>query len=274
MPNNASVSDQLHAWFPDVTLETSSYLINLSKRWRYLYLEIPKVACSTIKRSLHRLELGDGAELPKDIHLKSESPLLGPFEDPTATIKAQTDEGWTRFAFTRNPYARIVSCFLNKFGSQSTENDPQANRRMLMGLGLGIRRQPDFLEFLSAVKEQPHCQMDIHWLPQTIVFKGFVAPAIIGRFERFESHFTEILRHIGGTQYPSIEDARKYYPHFYNIGAESILSRLVGKKERELISEIYRDDFDALGYSPDPRETHVTKPSIRQLNRHLAFISD
>ena len=219
------------------------------------------------------MELGGDSELPEDIHFRSTSPLQGPFVDPANFIKAQTDSSWTRFTFVRNPYSRIVSCFLNKFQDRSRENDPKAYRRMLNGLGLDIRRQPDFLEFLNAVKEQPFGQMDIHWLPQTLVLKGFVAPAIIGRFESFKTDFSHILQQISGENCPTIEDARKYYAHSYSTDAVSMVGRIIGRKERELVTEIYEKDFEVLGYSPDPDKISHTEFTERPHEHNLLFLT-
>jgi hypothetical protein len=249
MSRDTDVSEMLKRFFPDISPRASSYLVNFSPRWRFLYVETPKVACSTIKRTLQRLELGPEGTLPADIHDRQTSPLLSPVADSQTFLEAQQNPDWTRFGFVRNPFSRVVSCYLDKLSPKS-----DSYSTLLKNLGWSTDRRPTLVEFLEAVRGQRPDRMDLHWLPQATILKGLARPAIIGRFESFDSDFRAILERIAGPAAPRFEDARPLFPDHYVTRAEGQVARLVGDGERALILEIYGRDFREFGYSQDPAE--------------------
>lgn len=50
-----------------------NYLCNIGKKRHFLYYETPKVACSTVKRTLHLLEADTPEKVPSDVHGEARS---------------------------------------------------------------------------------------------------------------------------------------------------------------------------------------------------------
>ena len=94
--------------------EKANYLINISKTYKYVYLETPKVACSTIKRTFQKAEVTAlGGEVAKNIHDKNLSPLLSPLDIQNGLDSMFEGDEFFRFSFVRNPYSRILSAYLD-----------------------------------------------------------------------------------------------------------------------------------------------------------------
>jgi hypothetical protein len=145
---------------PDLT----EYICHWSRRIGCIYVETPKVACTTIKRVLQAAELGVERrhEMPDDVHARATSPLLAPGHDPEGFALAIWDTATFRFTFVRNPYSRILSCWLDKMVSNETERG-----RMAPMLGLDPNTPPSLAEFLEAIAAQPERERDPHWTTQT-----------------------------------------------------------------------------------------------------------
>lgn len=238
-----AASHVLKNTFPGIRPERANYLVNFSQRWRYLYLETPKVACSSIKRMLQRLELAPHGEVPEDMHDRDQSPLMAPYDSLPGFLAAQHDPRYVRFSFVRNPFTRMLSCYLEKFVQSEWER-----ARLATELGLPTDRVPSFKEFLLAVREQDTWDMDIHWLPQATILQGLNQPSFIGRFERFPEDFARFGRVVTGQADMVVEQHAAHA-----TGADQRVAELMGNEERELIVEIYAADFERFCYSTDPR---------------------
>ncbi|MBD0335929.1 MAG: sulfotransferase family 2 domain-containing protein [Cyanobacteria bacterium Co-bin13] len=102
-----------------VEAELFNLSIHISLKHRYLYVDTPKVGCSTIKLTLQRLELEDeqfARDDFEDIHLRKFSPLLMPIQvGPLDAFLSRSDI--FKFCFVRNPYTRVLSCYLDKIAA-------------------------------------------------------------------------------------------------------------------------------------------------------------
>ena len=223
-------------YFPSIRPERAAYLVHFSVKHRFLYVETPKVACSTIKRMLQRIV----GIAPQDVHDRSQSPLCSPLTDAAGFLEAQASD-YLRFSFVRNPFTRILSCYLDKFVTNSFER-----ARLLPELGLKSDADLSFTDFLEAVQSQTYYDMDIHWLPQSVILEGLVKPAFIGRFENIRADMASVLAAIG-----SHEEAQPFRPHATDAGAK--VAEYLTPEALRLILEIYEQDFIQFSYSPDPR---------------------
>jgi hypothetical protein len=233
----------LNDFFPRMRPERASYLVNFSRRHRFLYVETPKVGCSTIKRTLQRIELGPESVPLTNVHDRGSSPLASPATDLPGFLLAQYDPEFVRFSFVRNPFSRIVSCYLDKVVKTPTEK-----ARLMPELGLDPNGEISLEEFLKAIRRQKHADMDIHWLPQSIILEGLRRPSFIGRFECFNEHLALVLKIVAGRAKSQLE---RHSPH--TTGASAKIQDLVRGPERDLIAEIYEKDFIQFGYSMDLR---------------------
>ncbi len=232
----------IHEFFPELWAETANYLVNFSASWRYLYVETPKVGCSTIKLALQKMESGNDVVSKDSIHDRDLSPLASPQTDLPGFLLAQYSPNYLRFSFVRNPFSRIVSCYIDKC-VKGTDKE-----RLMPKLGLNSTDHISLKDFLLAIQRQPYRDMDIHWLPQAVILDGLRKPRYIGRFENFNSDLRRVLSLISGH---AVEEIERHDPHATKA-SEQVL-QLVGSEERNLIVEIYKRDFIEYCYSMDPR---------------------
>jgi hypothetical protein len=222
---------------PDLT----EYICHWSRRIGCIYVETPKVACTTIKRVLQAAELGVERrhEMPDDVHARATSPLLAPGHDPEGFALAIWDTATFRFTFVRNPYSRILSCWLDKMVSNETERG-----RMAPMLGLDPNTPPSLAEFLEAIAAQPERERDPHWCTQThLLNPQVIRYDFIGRFEQFRGEFSRVCSLL------AIEAHAGDLPGTWHAtDASAKIQSHIGDHEAALIRCIYEADFRNFGY--------------------------
>lgn len=242
---------------PLTSTDFDSYL-HISLQHKYIWFEIPKNACSSIKVALRRLEIG-APDMRTDnrggIHNRRFSPLLRPSQ--VWNIDTALSSGkFTRFCFVRNPYSRTLSAYLDKIVRQRPllgrilQNRKITESPFLKFFednDLSKRRDISFIEFLEAVAEQTSQERDHHWREQHVqCFYSAIDFDFIGRFENFEQDFITL----GKRLHP---DFASYYavqcPHKTN--AASLLEKYYTGPEIDLVRKIYAKDFELFDYSPD-----------------------
>jgi hypothetical protein len=220
------------------------YAAHLSLRYRYIFIETPKAACSSMKLMLQRLEIGsrDWIRTGHYLHDRSFSPLLTPVQvESFATLRHHPS--WVKFCVVRNPFTRVLSAYLDKI----KRNKPQ-KRMVLDVLGRPETEAYDelgFDQFLRAVASQRIDEMDCHWMPQShlLCVDSFGYDLVI-RLEELKAGIERLGDLLGHnlTEYFSVhteeatQAASKIREYFKDQG-------LVG-----LVRKIYASDFDAFGY--------------------------
>ena len=89
--------------------------IDVLPAYQVIYVCVPKCASSCIKTTLSAL-VGRNLQTPEEAHERRLSGLRAPKHVSLATLwHLATSPSALRFAFVRNPYARLVSCWASKF---------------------------------------------------------------------------------------------------------------------------------------------------------------
>lgn len=90
------------------------YSTHISLKHNYLYVETPKVACSTIKKTLQTMEV-ENVNFHRDnpnIKVHENSLLLSP--SSVGDFQKLLNSEIFKFCFSRNPYTRLLSAYLQK----------------------------------------------------------------------------------------------------------------------------------------------------------------
>lgn len=254
--NSVDNTDILNAHF-DIGNGKANYLLNISKRHQFLYVETPKVACSSVKKTLQKIELkGKGISIPDKVHDKKTSPLLSPSDlKSKELLEVLHSKKYFRFSFVRNPYTRIVSSFLEKVDTEHLGNRTYFRNN----LGFGLKEKVSFTDFLKVISKQKINQMDIHWCPQTNLL-GFekMTYSFIGRFENFGNDLEyvaiKILKDEAINTSQFLETARRH-----SVNANSRLNNFITDEAIKYIQKIYADDFKHFNYSTNPNEISTIK---------------
>jgi hypothetical protein len=241
------------------------YGCKISPQNRYVYVNIPKAACSTIKRTLWQLEkktdaqnkIPDMEEIDK-FQEAAESPhfyqdiLNLPFlylHDIRTEDFFKRMEEYFVFTFVRNPYSRLLSAYLDKIAG----NAPQ-KRRLLLSFDMPEETQLSFKDFVRLVARQPLIDMDAHWRPQTVAtLKRCLRYDFIGSFENLDADFSFVEQRIFPAQKQKLE---VWAPH--RTGATDKISSYYDEETISLVQKIYTDDFKTFGYST--KISDVLKP--------------
>ncbi len=227
-----------------VSTEEFDYSINISLRYRYIYVENAKVACSTIKLILQRMELDDPDYRPAellDLHTRLFSPLIRPAQVKSFRRYVRRPDV-VKFCFVRNPYTRLLSAWLDKI-----ENNMPAKKEILRQLGCDPQdsgRAVSFGEFVRVVAGQSVGAMDPHWRVQYYqTFQDTIDYDFIGRFESLERDLEAALGAInpGFRAFWGRED--RHATH-----SQRKLEACYTDQLEDLVYRTYRKDFRQFNY--------------------------
>lgn len=234
-------------------------------------MTVPKVACTTVKRTLHAFE---GLTLANSVdeHAQGMELSLDAY-DAEQVVEMLTAGDWLRFAFVRNPYERLVSAWKSKIVSHA---DPYyAKLRHHIRRHYAYRPEDGsapqiafrgFVDFILASADGP-AGKDGHWDLQTsILCHGLIDYHVIGRFERFTTDFSAILRRLGAPP-PVMALATEVT----NATAPMPLPTLFDQDLADRVFHHYEADFDAFSY---PRDSWMHRAQPEQLQERAAAPSE
>jgi hypothetical protein len=217
---------------------------------RYVYVEVSKAASSNLKYALQRLELSRAGWQPGDVNDQRSSPHLRLFQiGDSAFEQIMNDPSFRKITFVRNPYSRLLSCFLHRVAGRQSSNPTKRSYENSEGF------RPEFLKsfhhFVEFVVKVPNRKMESHY---AIQHEGILLDPIqydlIGKVETLEQDLKLVSKLLTGRsrtlvkyldleKSPMVTDARSKLEEFYS----PYLVQLVMNK--------YEEDFKLLGYSTE-----------------------
>jgi len=201
--------------------------IYYSKEYRFIYFRIPKAANSTIALTLftHMTGTWDRTLDPTErLYKHTGRALLR-----SGIILPRQLRGYLTFTFVRNPFARVLSAYLDKV-------KPSDKRFHVF---LGVRRGPvSFREFLERL-QAGYLTANVHWAPQVDLIP--LAPNkldFIGRVETIDTDLPPLLKRLFAGE------ARHILERRHNAtGADRRLRQEYGPREVQLVRMLYAEDF-------------------------------
>jgi chondroitin 4-sulfotransferase 11 len=205
-----------------------------------VYIEVPKVACSSIKITLASL-------LGIDLEAVRGDPHKVRFPAPASRQSGPTlYPGLFSFAFVRNPWDRLVSCYRDKIlgeVSNFTSFHPARGVAYCLARFDVFRARMSFDEFVKAVAALPDEEADVHFRSQhTFVTNTFgdVAIDIVGRFETLALDFQRVCEKLGlpSLTLPRVQGANtaRRYTQYYTL------------RTRSIVASRFREDVTLFGY--------------------------
>ncbi|MEM7171204.1 MAG: sulfotransferase family protein [Pseudomonadota bacterium] len=217
--------------------------LTVSDRHKFVYVKNRKSGCSTIQLALCRAELDDPNFFSDHIHQDSHRILkTGKHVKFHDLIRLSLVPKFFVFTFVRNPYSRFLSAYLSKISR------PQKQKaEVLIALGkdaTDLKQHVSFEEFVELVASQAPREMNPHWAPQTTyLLPHLIRYDFIGRFETFEADMKLVLEKL---KYSNIE-----LTHFRKTGASYKLDDYYNERTKEIVRQIYKDDFIAFNYGTE-----------------------
>ena len=252
LPTGESLRDALEA---RIGFGEASYCVHPALRAGAMYVEVPKVACTSIKYIVQSVEAEAAGETPREfdrhlVHKRTASPLpaLRHMDDKEIESVLRGPDGPFRFTIVRDPYARVLSCYLSKIARRM----PQRTQIIAALDGTDPSkttddgRDIDFQSFLEVVAAQSVRDMDIHWRPQVDqALIGIIPYDFIGRYESFQA----AMGYVKHRAFPK-SDVRM--PAATNAtGSSNKEGQYYDRRTIDLVRQIYVEDFKAFGYDPD-----------------------
>lgn len=233
----------------------SRYIV--SDEHRFVYCVVPKVACSSIKVALlplfdldpseYRVSKGkDGSAIKIHELFADSSYQIGRRQFLKRFEKGRYDD-YFKFAFVRNPWDRLVSCWRHKLSNENRPSGMKYPAKLAERLYGGM----PFSEFVEVVAETPDSEANLHFQSQISMVRGdsggeagsSLLPDFIGSFENLGGDFETAVRKIGvkeklelGHLMRSKRDSRSY-ADFYD------------ERLRDIVRERFREDVETFGYS-------------------------
>jgi hypothetical protein len=229
--------------------EYTSHVIALHQ-YRAIYMAVPKVANTSVKTALTSLMPTHIRELPKDGRKERSVYALHNdvlFRDKIRLYKHQVPQysDYLVFAFVRNPWDRLVSCYRDKieWGALVEDGKRRDPRTRRLYLGRQFERDMDFAEFVQRVVEIPDRRANRHIRSQFTFLadkSGELLPNFIGRFETLTDDFSAVMKRIGA---PHLT-----LPHLRN-SAPPDYRKYYTERLAELVADRYRRDIELFDYS-------------------------
>lgn len=207
-----------------------------------VYVLNPKAACSSAKASLwakHDELRGTNTLMRRNVHDPS-----GPFIKNPAALAERIEflilQPW--FSIVRNPYARLLSAYLNKI-SRGVHGDRYVWTKFTERYRIPLDAKVSFLEFLHIIRQDDPHRIDPHFRPQWInLMVDYLPLNFIGRLE----HMQETARWLTEQGITPVDMA----PH--KTDAANKVQEHFSKQEIEAAQGLYERDFELFGYPLDP----------------------
>lgn len=178
---------------PPHTISYSSEKIIEIAPLKALYIPVPKVACSSIKRVMATLI---------DVEIPGEGVNVHRANFPVVDISAldQYTHYW-KFGFVRNPWDRLVSCYSEKIKPDSefvgkTNSFVKGVHKGLVKYGVFEANMP-FDAFLKAIVSIPDHEADQHFRSQHTFLTdthGHLFANFVGKFETMDEDFQYVMQ--------------------------------------------------------------------------------
>jgi hypothetical protein len=201
--------DSLMASAGSERLKTSSYL---SPTYKYLYVDAPKAACTTLKQLVLQIENLSEHDFRQSLALDSKIAMLVHDRTqfrlpsissvaPSVAEYALTSSDFFRFCFVRNPYARLFSAWQSKVLLREPYFLVHMSTDLLTKFSAADSWQTirqSFKKFVTHLYEFDYPNFtDAHWRPQSrLLFADKISYDLIGHTEIFAQDVQKLFTHL------------------------------------------------------------------------------
>mmetsp|Transcript_18581 Transcript_18581/g.74672 ORF Transcript_18581/g.74672 Transcript_18581/m.74672 type:complete len:374 (-) Transcript_18581:1706-2827(-) len=230
--------------------------IIVSKKLRIMYCPIPKAANSNWKLLIRKYE---GFEDYADLSIANDRAASGFtfLEDLSAAeISGMlNDPDVLKFTFARDPYARTLSCYLNKFGNKDKSGEEyRIYMAQLYGWAwvkqhdIENEERPSFQQFVDQISTQDFAEMNEHWAPQTYLCGvGLFPYDFVGKLEDIATHAPKVIKWMANgreSHFPTQEEIK-----FSSMGANEQMNQFYNEEIKKKVYQTFSEDFSRLQYA-------------------------
>jgi hypothetical protein len=240
----------------------------VNHEFNFIYLPIPKNACSSFKALILSLsEVDNKEEILEDlasIHEYMEKYLSLSIYSQREAMDMLRNNKYFKFCIVRNPWSRLTSVYCNKFVTPQPSDfvkDVINTVYQRNGLEPNIEKSITFKQFIEYLVTTNDEYLEPHWKPQYL-FLGNIKFDFIGKFESLDSDFQYIKNKLNlpldipwhnKTIYNDIFDENKDWPNLYPCELIKLSKYPDNKKFYtpelvELVRKRYKKDIEMFEY--------------------------
>ena len=230
-----------------VNLHTHISLVN-----RYVYVEVPKAGCGTMKATLGGMEAARlspqaVARVQENPHDRSKAtPFVKPYQLPPDLLEdVFRSRRWKRFTVVREPAARLLSGYLEKIQQGLKQSGPILEALQQRGDAPATASEITFAQFIDVVAATPSREQDPHWRRQTDhIGLEFIDYDAVIHLEDLDRSWARV------GQLTGIDDLQE---EFYCRNSTGAGGKVADYYTPDLLIEVgkaYAHDYGNLGYEP------------------------
>lgn len=226
--------------------------IDVLPQHRLIYVCVPKCASTSVKALLAALN-GRRSVATRKLHNRRHTGLQPPARIGISSFyRLATAPDTLRFTFVRNPYARLVSAWADKFQNKPLVPGDTFIETYLAWRGIvdpslpvGADATLTFAQFVHFAAETAERRVDAHWqLQDDLITMPGITLDFVGRAERFDADVERILDHVGEAA-PLQPSALRHF----NVSKHKPWTSYYTRELADRVYRAYERDFDRLGYS-------------------------
>lgn len=220
----------------------------VSNENKYCYFRVPKCANSTIVRSLAYYDPAIDQDEGDTTGLRTKK-QFGNLLSANARNLDELQENYYCFTFVRNPYARLLSAYIDKIDEKSIYSEKY--KKIADKIKNSKTKTSLFADFIDYL-ENNDLYENPHWIPQVAMLPVDCSRIkFIGRVETLDDDLRTVIDTIfgKGTYKETVSRNTR------RQGASKKLMQYYDQDLESRVYELYRDDFEAFSY---PRELPVS----------------
>lgn len=216
----------------------------ISLKNQYLFHSVGKAANSTVKFFLYAGEARGTRYKYESVHDRRSSPLVSPFQlSEKQLIDILEQKDFFKFTFVRNPYSRLLSCYLDRI----VPGKSTPYKEFVRYIGKEVGCEVSFGEFIEVICSQSNKEQNNHWrLQYADAMCDLISYDFVGRQESFSKDMEFVWKRI----YPRFSvpefGSRNMSPS--KTGSSARISEYWDSKLYRLVADRYRKDFEFFGY--------------------------
>ena len=224
---------------------------HISLKNRFVYIMVGKAASSTVTYHLQWAEYRGTRFSPQNVNSRYQSPHLAPFQLRKKTFYSiMNGDRFKKVTFVRNPYSRLLSCYLHRIVGSSKKNP---SKRALYRSFKGPRPQKfSFETFVDIICDQENRKMERHWAVQhDTTLYPLVKYDFIGKQERLQEDLIALEKLVFRKIVFDRDKLSSVNMAPMQTGSSNKLRDYYTDRIASKVAERYKIDFETFGYSTD-----------------------
>lgn len=216
----------------------------ISLKNKYFFHSVGKAANSTVKHFLYLGEARGTRFKYENVHDRRLSPLISPFQlTEENLLEIFNSQDFFKFTFVRNPYSRLLSCYLDRIVPKKSTPYKELVRYLEKDIGYEV----SFQEFIETICKQSVYEQNNHWRVQYYdTMSDIVNYSFIGKQESFSEDMKTVWKKVYPKLTVPIFDSKNSSPS--KTGSTEKVDLYWNSALIRIVNEKYKKDFENFNY--------------------------